>query len=95
MSVIGCNIDLFAIDQTVYEIEDEHHIRIIAKVPMENLGTFIARYSNENNIKEIHLIGYTDYAVDIRNKILEANKTKFKNNIPLNIILKEKGNNNE
>lgn len=90
MSVIKCNVDLFSIDQTIYE-QDGNNIKIIAKVPMDNLGNFIARYANENNINEVHLIGFTDFTVDIKNKIIEANQTKFKNNISINVILKKKG----
>ena len=94
MSVIYCNIDMFAYDQIVYEKTGDN-TKVIAKIPLNNLGVFIARYCNENNITEIHLGGYTDFSVDIKNKILENNKTKFKNNTPLNVILEQKGNNNE
>ena len=94
MSVIRCNVDLFSIDQTVYE-QDGDKVKVIAKVPMSNLGNFIAKYANEHNINEVHLNGFTDFTVDIKNKIIEASQVKFKNNGTINVILEKKGSNNE
>lgn len=89
MSVIYCNINLFDYDQKIYKKENEK-VKEIAKIPMNNLGTFLAKYVNENNINEIHLIGYKDYAVNIKNQIIMNSKTKF-NNDNLTIYLEEKG----
>ena len=89
MSVIRCHVDLFAYEQTIYE-QNNNNIKIIAKIPMTNLANFIARYVSENDINEIHLVGYEDFTVDIKNQIIETSKTKYRNNKPLNIVLERK-----
>ena len=94
MSVIYCKVDLFAYDQMVYVKDGDSGLRTVAKIPMENLARFLARYSNENNIDEIHLVGYPEFSVDIKNQIIDINKTKF-NNRALNVYMDKKGPNNE
>ena len=93
MPVIYCKVDLFAYDQMVY-VQDGNSLRIVAKIPMENLAKFLARYSQENNIEEIHLVGYPEFSVDIKNQIIDINKTKY-NNRTLDIYMDKKESNNE
>ncbi len=91
MSVIRCNLDLFAYEQTIY-LQENNKIKIIAKVPMDNLSNFITEYCNTNNINEVHIIGFTEFAKQIQKEILEVNSTKYSNNSAINIILEKKEN---
>ena len=90
-AVIYCDVNMFDYDQTIYLKDGDNELKPIAKVPMENLSNFIAKYCNENNIEEVHIVGFTtQFTSQIKKGILKANNSKFNDNIRLNIILTDK-----
>lgn len=54
MPIIYCNINIFDYDQSVYMIEDNKS-KLLAKVPMEDLGRAIPDICYDKDIYSVHI----------------------------------------
>lgn len=65
MDKIFCQINLFDLNQTIYQIKSENDIKVIAKIPTEQVAIFIYNYCYNNNIYRVKFKGDIDYINEV------------------------------
>ena len=85
MPVIYCNIDMFAVTQTIRIVEEGSDAVITTYTSLDNLPTTIAQLCKEANINNIHFYGNEEYL----QQIIQDTQTNYSLNYhqgqPLNI----------
>lgn len=79
MSLIYCNINLFAVDQVIYA-HDGTTEKEIAKTTLEHLNKVLPTLCYEKNIYNIHLYGLESFVQEIANGIMVYENLKYSDN---------------
>lgn len=77
---ILCNLNLFALEQTIYLIDDQGEVNPIAATEIEQLPEVIAAICNEYDAHDVTLIGNNIYALNLADGIREYGLKHYSNN---------------
>lgn len=81
MPVIYSEIQLFDGDQSVYKVDDNGRIHLLAKAPLESLGHVITDECYAKNIYRVKLFStFGEMCQKVRAQIGEIENTKFSGN---------------
>lgn len=75
-----CNLNLFALEQTIYSINEFGESQQIAATEMEQLPATLSAIYNELSAEKIILIGLKSYANPIAQQIKQFAAMHYKNN---------------
>ncbi len=83
--MIICNINLFDINQTIIEVDDEHNAKILGIVNVEDLSNSLCSFAYNINDFQIHLYGPRFYVEQVKTNTLSLNVSTYNNSKTLEI----------
>lgn len=79
MSVIASYIDLFAVSQPIYYVNNDSVPQLVASVPIDMVGSTVAQLCEKYQTEYAHLYGHENFLNSIVKTIQENNKEKYSN----------------
>ncbi len=76
MSAIVCIINLFDMEQEIYQVSEDKHF-LIAKAPLNQLHKVLPQLCYDKNIYCLRLFGYKEVAQDLKNKVINEENSKY------------------
>lgn len=77
---ILCNLNLFALDQTIYLLKDDGSVEAIAQAEMEQLPEVISAICSEYDTRKVVLNGSVAFAQTIAEDITTFSAKNYNNN---------------
>lgn len=81
-----CNLNLFALEQTIYAIDDAGTVNPVAAVELEQLPEIITAMIGEYSATKVVLSGSDSYANTIAEEIKNWNTSHYNHNIEIEVI---------
>jgi hypothetical protein len=81
-----CNLNLFALEQTIYAIDDSGTVNPVAAVELEQLPEIITAMIGEYSATKVVLSGSGSYASTIAEEIKNWNTSHYNHNIEIEVI---------
>lgn len=81
-----CNLNLFALEQTIYAIDDAGTVNPVAAVELEQLLEIMTAMIGEYNATKVVLSGSGSYANTIAEEIKNWNASHYNHNIEIEVI---------
>ena len=83
---ILCNLNLFALHQNIYLIDEAGNVSPLAAAELEQLPEVLAAICNEHSAHHVILNGNVAYADSIAENIREFGLKNYSNNIKVEVI---------
>jgi hypothetical protein len=81
-----CNLNLFALEQTIYAIDDTGTVNPVAAVELEQLPEIITAMIGEYSVTKVVLSGSGSYANTIAEEIKNWNASHYNHSIEIEVI---------
>lgn len=81
-----CNLNLFALEQTIYAIDDAGTVNPVAAVELEQLPEIMTAMIGEYNATKVVLSGNGSYANTIAEEIKNWNASHYNHSIEIEVI---------
>lgn len=85
MPIIGCGVNIFDYDQTVYLMNEDGTSQILGKSTYENLDHFITTCCNKNAVYKVKLSGVQQYTAPLKNRIEKEGISRYNRKIEVEI----------
>ena len=81
-----CNLNLFALEQTIYAIDDAGTVNPVAAVELEQLPEIMTAMIGEYNATKVVLSGSGSYANTVAEEIKNWNTSHYNHNVEIEVI---------